>query len=46
MEKLNELRLEDVMRCPYCNYIPECNEQTCAGCEVYEDFLDDADDFY
>lgn len=40
------LRLEDVMRCPYCNYIPECNEQTCAGCKVYEDFLDDIDDFY
>lgn len=34
------------MRCPYCNYIPKCNEQTCEGCEVYEDFLDDADDFY
>ena len=37
------LRLEDAMRCPYCNYITECNERTC---EVYEDFLDDADDFY
>jgi len=34
------------MRCPYCNYIPDCDEQTSEGCEVYEDFLDDADDFY
>ena len=34
------------MRCPYCNYIPDCGEQTCEGREVYEDFLDDADDFY
>lgn len=34
------------MKCPYCNYIPDCDGQTCAGCEVYEDFLDDADDFY
>lgn len=34
------------MRCPYCNYITECNERTCEECEVYEDFLDDADDFY
>ena len=34
------------MRCPDCNYIPDCDEQTCEGCEVYEDFLDDADDFY
>ena len=34
------------MRWPYCNYIPDCDEQTCEGCEVYEDFLDDADDFY
>ena len=34
------------MKCPYCNYIPDCDEQTCKGCEVYEDFLDDADDFY
>lgn len=42
----SKLRLEDVMRCPYCNYIPECNEQTCKDCEVYEDFLDDVDDFY
>lgn len=37
------LRLEDVTRCPYCNYIPKCNEQTCKDCKVYEDFLDDAD---
>ena len=34
------------MRCPYCNYIPECNEQTCAGCKIYEDFLDDINDLY
>ena len=34
------------MRCPYCNYIPKCNEQTCKDCKVYEDFLDNADDFY
>ena len=39
--EVEEKRLEDVMRCPYCNYIPECNEQTCAGCKIYEDFLDD-----
>lgn len=44
--EVEEKRLEDVMRCPYCNYIPECNEQTCEGCKVYEDFLDDADDLY
>lgn len=41
-----KIRLEDVTRCPYCNYIPKCNEQTCKDCKVYEDFLDDADDFY
>lgn len=34
------------MRCPYCNYIPECDEQTCKGCEVYEDYLNGVDDFY
>ena len=34
------------MMCTYCNYIPDCDEQTCAGCEVYEDFLDYVDDFY
>ena len=44
--KEKKLRLEDVMRCPYCNYIPKCNEQTCKDCKVYEDFLDDADDHY
>ena len=44
--EVEEKRLEDVMRCPYCNYIPECNEQTCAGCEIYEDFLDDINDLY
>ena len=33
------------MERPYCNYIPDCNEQTCDGCEVYEDFLDDINDF-
>lgn len=41
-----DLRLEDVTKCPYCNYIPECNEQTCKDCKVYADFLDDIDDFY
>lgn len=44
--EVEEKRLEDVMRCPYCNYIPECNEQTCAGCKIYEDFLDDINDLY
>lgn len=44
--KEKKLRLEDVTRCPYCNYIPKCNEQTCKDCKVYEDFLDDADDLY
>lgn len=44
--KEKNLRLEDVTRCPYCNYIPKCNEQTCKDCKVYEDFLDNADDFY
>ena len=44
--EVGEKRLEDVMRCPYCNYIPECNEQTCAGCKIYEDFLDDINDLY
>ena len=39
------LRLEDVTRCPYCNYIPKCNDQTCKDCKVYEDFLDDAERF-
>ena len=42
--KEKKLRLEDVTRCPYCNYIPKCNEQTCKDCKVYEDFLDGADD--
>lgn len=45
-ERFQNLRLEDVTRCPYCNYIPKCNEQTCKDCKVYEDFLDDADDLY
>lgn len=44
--EVEEKRLEDVMRCPYCNYIPKCNEQTCAGCKIYEDFLDDINDLY
>lgn len=44
--EVEEKRLEDVMRCPYCNYIPECNEQTCAGCKIYEDFLGDINDLY
>ena len=34
------INLEVIMRCP------DCDEQTCEGCEVYEDFLDDVDDFY
>ena len=38
--------LEVIMKCPYCNYVPDCDEQICDGCEGYEDFLDDTDDLY
>ena len=44
--QLEKQYLKVIKRYPYCNYIPNCDEQTCEGCEVYEDFLDDADDFY
>lgn len=44
--QLEKQYLKVIKRCPYCNYIPNCYEQTCKGCKVYEDFLADADDFY
>lgn len=34
------------MDCPYCNYVSDCDETNCEQCEIYEDFLDDINDFY
>lgn len=34
------------MECPYCNYIHDCDENNCEHCEVYDEFLDDINDFY
>lgn len=34
------------MECPYCNYVSECDEESCEQGEIYEDYLDDINDFY
>ena len=44
--QLEKQYLKVIKRCPYCDYIPNCPEQTCEGCKVYEGFLAEADDFY
>ncbi len=33
------------MECPYRD-IKDCDRDTCEGCYIYEEFLDDLDDLY
>ena len=34
------------MECPYRDDIKDCDRDTCEGCYIYEEFLDDLVDLY